>query len=68
MGHHAFTVDEATEMLPEVRAAINEIQRLRAVAGKKVDQLAVLDALWGDLLSQSDNPDHEEYAQLRHSL
>ena len=68
MGHHAFTVDEANEMLPDVRAAINEIQRLRAVVGKKVDQLAVLDALWGELVSQSANPDHEEYVQLRHSL
>ena len=68
MGHHAFTVDEANEMLPEVRAALNEIRSLRDVAGSKMDQLAVLDALWGDLVSQSANPDHEEYAQHRHSL
>ena len=53
MGHHAFTVDEANEMLPQVRAALNEIQRLRDVAGSKMDQLAVLDALWGDLVSQA---------------
>ena len=26
MGHHAFTVDEANEMLPEVRATLSEIQ------------------------------------------
>ena len=68
MGHHAFTVDEANEMLPEVRATLNEIQNLRDVAGNKMDQLAVLDALWGDLVSQSANPDHEEYARHRHSL
>jgi len=68
MGHHAFTVDEANEMLPEVRAALKEIQSLRDVAANKMDQLAVLDALWGDRVSQSANPDHEEYAQLRHSL
>ncbi len=68
MGHHAFTVDEANEMLAEVRAALNEIQSLRAVAGSKMEQLAVLDALWGDLVLHSTNPDHEEYAQHRHSL
>ena len=68
MSHHAFTLDEANEMLPEVRAALNEIKNLRDVAGSKMDQLAVLDALWGDLVSQSANPDHEEYAQHRHSL
>ena len=55
-------------MLAEVRAALGEIQNLRDVAGGKMDQLAVLDALWGDLVSQSDNPDHEEYEQHRHSL
>ena len=68
MGHHAFTVDEANKMLSEVRAALNQIQSLRDVARSKMDQLAVLDALWGDLVSQSANPDHEEYAQHRHSL
>ena len=68
MGHHAFTVDEANEMLPEVRDALNQIQNLRDVAGSKMEQLAVLDALWGDLVSQRANPDHEEYAQHRHSL
>ena len=68
MGHHAFTVDEANEMLSEVRAALDQIHRLRDLAGSKMDQLAVLDALWGDLVSQSANPDHEEYAQHRHSL
>ena len=68
MGHHAFTVDEANKMLPEVRAAIDQIHRLRDLAGSKMDQLAVLDALWGDLVSQSANPDHDEYAQHHHSL
>ena len=68
MGHHAFTVDDANDMLPEVRAALKQIQSLRDVARSEMDQLAVLDALWGDLVSQSANPDHEEYTQHRHSL
>ncbi len=55
-------------MLPEVRAALHQIQSLRDVARSEMDQLAVLDALWGDLVSQSTNPDHEEYAQHRRSL
>ena len=52
MGHHAFTVDEANKMLSEVQAALDQIQNLRDVARSKMDQLAVLDALWGDLVSQ----------------
>ena len=68
MGHHGFSLDEANDMLPEVRAAIKQIQSLRDVARSEMDQLAVLDALWGDLVSQSANPDHEEYVQHRHSL
>ena len=68
MGHHAFTVDAANEMLPEVRDALDQIRSLRDVARSKMDQLAVLDALWGDLVSQSANPDHEEYRRHRHSL
>ena len=55
-------------MLPEVRAALDQLQSLRDVARSKMDQLAVLDALWGDLVSQSANPDHGEYTQHRHSL
>ena len=68
MGHHAFTVEEANALLPEVRAALDQIHSLRDVAGGEMDQLAVLDALWGDLVSQSTNPDHEEYVQHHHSL
>jgi len=68
MGHHAFTVDEANEMIPGVQATLNEIQGLRDGARTTADQLAVLDALWGDLVSQGDNPDHEEYVQYRQSL
>ena len=68
MGHHAFTVEEANAMLPDVRAALDQIQSLRDVAVGKMDQLAVLDVLWGDLVSQSGNPDREEYAQHQHSL
>ena len=37
MGHHAFTVDEANEMLPEVRATLSEIQDLRDAARSKMD-------------------------------
>ena len=55
-------------MLPEVRVVLDQIQDLRNAAGTKMDQLAVLDALWGDLVSQSSNPDHEEYTQHRDSL
>ncbi len=36
MGHHAFTVDDANDMLPEVRAALKQIYagRRRITAGQ----------------------------------
>ena len=68
MAHHAFTVDEANEMLPEVRAALSGLHDLREAARGTMDQLAVLDALWGNLVRRRTNPDHQEYAEHRRSL
>jgi len=68
MAHRAFTLDEANEMLPEVGAALSDLHDLREAAQGCIDQLAVLDALWGNLVVQSTNPDHEEYVQHRHAL
>ena len=68
MIHHAFTVEEANEMLPDVRVTLQEIRELRDAGRISMDKLAILDALWGDLVSQPENPDHEEYAEHRRFL
>jgi hypothetical protein len=68
MTHRAFTLDEANEMLPEVRAVLSDLRDLREAAQGAVDQLAVLDALWGKLVVQSTNPDHQEYVLRRRAL
>ena len=68
MTHHAFTVPEANEALPSVRAALGDIRRVGDGARGHLDKLAVLDALWGDLVTQPENPDHKEYLEHRHAL
>lgn len=55
-------------MLPGVRAALRDLHDLRQASQGTMDQLAVLDALWGNLVRQSANPDHEEYVQHREAL
>lgn len=60
MTRRAFTVDEANAMLPYVRATLDRIRELRADLLRRRDQLAVLDALWGERVEDPDNPDHQE--------
>ena len=68
MTRHAFTVDEANGMLPDVRATLQEVGELRNAGRISMDKLAILDALWGDLVSQPENPDHKEHAEHRSFL
>jgi hypothetical protein len=68
MTRHAFTVEEANELLPHIRATLRRIQAGRDAAQRRVDQLGALDALWGDAVQELANPDHQEYLRHRHSL
>lgn len=68
MTRQAFTVEEANALLPHVRATLRRIQAGRDAAQRRVDQLGVLDALWGDAVQKPANPDHEDYLRYRRSL
>jgi len=61
--HRAFTVDEANALLPNVRVTLHELARLHEVAAGLADQLAILDALWGDAVERETNPDHGEFLE-----
>ena len=63
MGHHAFTVDEANDMLPEVRAALNQIRSLRDVARGEMDQRRIT-AGQMQLLGRLDDPARHEDSAL----
>ena len=68
MSHHAFTVDEANERVPDVRAVLAELRSLRERDSRILDKLAVLDALWGEMVEQVDNPDYQEFAKHSRAL
>lgn len=68
MGRHAFTLEEANGLLPHVRATLRRIQAGREAAQRRVDQLGVLDGLWGRAVREPSNPDHHEYVRYRRSL
>lgn len=68
MTRRAFTVEEANAALPAVRRTFRAIEERKTVVRERRDALGVLDALWGDRVRDSGNPDHAEYAGHRRAL
>ncbi len=68
MTHHAFTVEEANELLPRLRRVLRTIRETQEEASELYERLQILDALWGEEVTRTGNPDHEEYADLRGRL
>lgn len=68
MTRQAFTIEEANALVPHVRATLRRIQAGRDAAQRRVDQLGVLDALWGDAVQEPANPDYQDYLRYRRSL
>jgi hypothetical protein len=66
--HHAFTVEEANELLPRLRRVLRTIRETQEEASELYERLQILDALWGEEVTRTGNPDHEEYADLRGRL
>jgi hypothetical protein len=64
----AFTVAQANAMLPSLEELFVRIDDIRAVIGRRHEQLQVLELLWGDQLEQAGNPDRAEAADLREAL
>lgn len=68
MSYHAFTVQEANELLPRLRDALQRIRRARDGARERYEKLQVLDALWGEAVTDPDNPDHDEFVEHREAI
>lgn len=53
-------MEEAEALLPEMEAALAELERLREEVRRHHEKLQVLDVLWGEKLSEPENPDRGE--------
>jgi hypothetical protein len=56
-----FTVDEARALLPGLEEAFEQIGVLRAEIQLSIDQIQILDALWGEKVREPGNPDRDEF-------
>lgn len=68
MARKAFTVQEANELLPALRGALDRIGRAASTAREHHEKLQVLDALWGEDVHRGANPDHAEWHEHRAAL
>ena len=63
----AFTVEEANAMIPILDAVLDALEE-KSLSLRSVQQkLQLLDAMWGDAVTATGNPDHGEYRQYRDS-
>ena len=65
MGRRSFTVEEANRMIPAVEGALDEIEKKKVEIGRYSEKLQILDALWGEKVTQPKNPDHGEFRRHR---
>lgn len=68
MFRRAFTVEEAKAMLPRVEAVLEGIEEEKAEARRHHDRIGILEAIWGEKVEESQNPDHQEFLELRGAL
>jgi len=68
MSRRVFTVGEANALLPHLREVLRQIGELREVVGGETDQLKILDVLWGQKVTNPENPDHKEFKRHRRAI
>jgi len=68
MTRKAFTVQEANDLIPTLEAALARIAAAAETARLHNEKLQVLDALWGDRVLESENPDFGEWHTHRTAL
>lgn len=68
LDYRVFTVREADRLLPHLREVLEEIRATREEARRHHEKLQVLDALWGEEVTQAENPDHEAYEAHRRGI
>lgn len=57
----AFTLSEANALLPALETVLDDLDGAREELERHVEQLKILDALWGRLVMAPTNPDHAEF-------
>ena len=60
-----FPAEEVNELLPQVRRALREIDRLRALNRRVRERLTELEAQWGEEILRPDTPDYDTYEGLQ---
>jgi hypothetical protein len=65
MGRRSFTVEEANQMIPVLEGTLDEIEKKKEEIGRYRGKLQILDALWGEKVSQPKNPDYGEFRRHR---
>ncbi len=68
MPSKAFTVAEANAVLPHIESILQRLEAKKAALGHHVQKLHILDALWGSEVSDSHNPDNDEFQQHRRRI
>jgi hypothetical protein len=58
-----FTVSEAEAMIPQLEELFERIGGLRVEVDRRMEQVQILDALWGAKVLEPDNPDQREFSQ-----
>jgi hypothetical protein len=61
MTERVFTVAEANELIPKVRATLEQLREMKRSSGSLEEELQQLRILWGEEVRQADHPYHDEY-------
>ena len=61
----AFTLEEANALLPALETVLDDLAASREELEGHVEQLKILEALWGRLVMAPTNPDHTEFLEHR---
>ncbi len=62
------TPEEVNELLPQIRKALREIDRMRAQNRRVRVRLTDLETQWGEEILRPDTPDHDTYEGLQEEL
>ncbi|MDE2705535.1 MAG: DUF2203 family protein, partial [Gemmatimonadota bacterium] len=65
MTRKAFTIEEANAKLPQLEDALQRIEVKKGAVRYHDQQLQILDALWGQAVTRSTNPDRDAFDQHR---
>jgi len=63
MTHKAFTIAEANTALPKLEGILQRLEAKKSAIHHHDQKLQILDALWGEALTRTTNPDRETFDQ-----